>query len=212
MATLPTIPEAEDSAEEAEVDQNVPKEAVAERTQPNAVDILAQICRETISSLMERMSENIQSSERSTVKNKRSALEAFGEDLNDELFEMSEAVENRINLEARVRRSKREKAGLQAEWIELRREREQIALKCDAVRRRHWESENEAREKWALSEAAKRVEHEIERDSAEEDEGLEFFLRNVTDIVSCQSSRGGILGMIKSFNSQLEHMATFLEG
>jgi predicted RNase H-like nuclease (RuvC/YqgF family) len=146
------------------------------------------------------------------LKNKRSALTGFGKDLEDELFELSEAVENRINLEARVRKGKREKSALQAELIEMKKERERIALKCDAVRRRHWEHEQDARHKWELSEAARRAELEMERDDSVEDEGMEFLLRSVTCEVSSLSDQGGLLERIRSFNGQLESMARILEG
>jgi hypothetical protein len=208
VSTLPTINEQDE--EDFPGDNSLG--STTGRSQPNAVDVLAQICRETISNMIERVAGSTQTLSKATARNRRTALEAFGKDLDDELFAMSEAVENRTNLEARVRKSKREKAALQSEYLELRREREQIALRCDAVRRQHWENEEETRQKWTLSEAAQRVEHELERNEADEDEGLEFLLRSVTESVSSASGQGGILDKIKSFNAQLEHMALFLEG
>ncbi|KAJ9602476.1 hypothetical protein H2200_013019 [Cladophialophora chaetospira] len=182
-----------------------------ERSQPNVVDVLAQICRETISNLIERINAG-EPAQKAAAKNKRTALEAFRKDLDNELFSMSEAVENRTNLEARVRKSKREKTGLQTEYLEVRKEREQIALKCDAVRRQHWECEEETRQKWTLSEAARRTEQQLELNEADEDDGLEFLLRIVTDTVSSASGHGGILDKVKAFNAQLQSMALLLEG
>ncbi|EXJ64861.1 hypothetical protein A1O7_01200 [Cladophialophora yegresii CBS 114405] len=209
VSALPTINEED---EEGIPSGDVSFDSTTARTQPNAVDILAQICRETISNMVERIAASAQTLSKATANNQRTALEAFGKDLDDELFAMSEAVENRTNLEARVRKSKREKAALQSEYLELRREREQIALKCDAVRRQHWECEEETRQKWILSDAARRVEQEMERNEADEDEGLECLLRSVTDSVSSTSGRGGILDRVKSFNAHLENMALLLEG
>ncbi|ETI28807.1 hypothetical protein G647_01259 [Cladophialophora carrionii CBS 160.54] len=209
VVALPTMNEED---EEGMPSGDMSFDSAAARTQPNAVDILAQICRETISNMMERVAASAQTLSKATANNQRTALEAFGKDLDDELFAMSEAVENRANLEARVRKSKREKAALQSEYLELRREREQIALRCDAVRRQHWECEEETRQRWTLSEAARRVEQEMERAEADEDEGLEFLLRSVTESVSSTSGRGGILDKVKSFNAQLENMALLLEG
>ncbi|KIW84534.1 hypothetical protein Z517_03784 [Fonsecaea pedrosoi CBS 271.37] len=182
----------------------------SDRAQPNVVDVLAQICRETISNAIDRIAEVTQSNKRTSLNNKRSALEAFGKDLDDELFAMSEAVENRFNLEGRVRKSKREKAALRAEYIELRREREQVALKCDALRRRHWQCEESTRAKWTLSEAAMGVEQEMDRNSDVEDEGIEFLIRDVTTSISNVSGQG-ILDRVVSFNAQLENMALLLE-
>ncbi|KIV78445.1 hypothetical protein PV11_10165 [Exophiala sideris] len=211
IPSLPTINEDEEDGEQPDDEQDVAAPLSNDRPQPNAVDVLAQICRETIGNMVERLSETDQPSKRAAVGNKRSALEAFRQDLDDELFEMSEAVENRIDLEARARKSKREKAALQAEWMEIRKERERIALKCDAVRRRHWIYEEEARQKWQLSEAARRAELEMDRADEVEDEGTEFLLRTVAQDVSSASEQGGFLERIKSFNAQLENMALFLE-
>ncbi|RVX68536.1 hypothetical protein B0A52_07960 [Exophiala mesophila] len=225
LGTLPTISEEVENSQattneaEEEVESRVP--SVQSRSQPNLVDVLAQICRETISNLIEDLDKTTTSttkSDRATSKNKRSALEAFGQDLDDELFQLSEAVENRINLEARVRKAKREKSSLQAEYMEIRKQREQIALKCDAVRRQHWECEQDAREKWQLSQAARRVELELEREletreegNDDADEGVEYLLHTVAGDVSALSDEGGMLDKIRSFNSQLENLARFLE-
>ncbi|KIW30599.1 hypothetical protein, variant [Cladophialophora immunda] len=206
VSTLPTIHE-DSEAQMADVLPDI----TTDRAQPNVVDVLAQICRETITNAIDRIADTLQSKKRTSVNNKRNALEAFGQDLDEELFAMSEAVENRINLEARVRKTKREKAALQTEYIELRKEREQVALKCDALRRRHWQCEESTREKWALSEAARRVEQEMDRNSGADDESIEFLIRSVTPAVSSASGHG-ILDKVRSFNAQLENMALILEG
>ncbi|KAI1614579.1 hypothetical protein EDD36DRAFT_418411 [Exophiala viscosa] len=211
LSGLPTIMEDEEEAQESDGEQDVAAPPTNDRPQPNAVDVLAQICREMIGNMMESLSETNPSSKPAALENKRSALEAFRQDLDDELFELSEAVENRIDLEARARKSKREKASLQAEWMEIRKERERIALKCDAVRRRHWIYEEEVRQKWQLSEAARRAELEMDRADGIEDEGTEFLLRTVAQDVSSASEQGGMLARIKSFNAQLETTASFLE-
>jgi hypothetical protein len=180
--------------------------------QPNAVDILAQICRETIGNMLDHMSLNATKSDRQAFKNKRSAFEAFGQDLEDELFEMSEAVETRINLEARVRKSKREKSDLQAQWTVVRREREQIALQCDGVRKRHWETEEDAREKWEVGEAVRKVELDLEIGDERHKDGSDFLLQSVVEDVSCLSGQGGILARFREFNLMLENIAMALEG
>lgn len=211
-SALPTIDEDDEGQPHSGSEHNPTVSQHNDRVQPNAVDVLAQICREIIENSIEHMSQTPLASNRTALKNKQNALAAFGKDLEEELFEMSEAVENRINLEGRVRKSKREKSSLQTEFIELRKERERIALKCDAVRRRHWEYEEEARHKWELSEAARRAELEMERNDQVEDEGIEFLLRSVAYEVSSLSDHGGLLERIQSFNGQLERMASILEG
>lgn len=212
LSRLPTIHEVSEDEDHSQRASGVPFDLGSHRSQPNVVDVLSQICRETIENLVGRISENVQPSERSVLRNKRSALEEFGHDLDNELFELSEAVENRINLEALVRKRRREKSSLQTEWVELRKEREQIALKCDAVRRRHWECEDAARERWDLSEAARRAELELGQHDHSNEGGFEFLLRSVVDTVSSATEEGGLLDRVKSFNAHLENMALFLEG
>jgi hypothetical protein len=207
---LPMIPEDEETSTPA---PDITLDTRPTRAIPNAVDVLAQICRETILNWSSKLPAGTTASERKTATNKRTALQAFAEDLDDELFTMSEAVENRMNLEARVRKSRREKSELQSEYLELRKERERIALEIDRVRREHWECEEETRQKWVVSEMARRTEREIEMHVGEaDDEGLEFLLRSVTDAVSSKGRHRGILDRVKVFNARLERMALLLEG
>ncbi|KIW96607.1 uncharacterized protein Z519_01998 [Cladophialophora bantiana CBS 173.52] len=209
LTSVPTLPTIHEDGEAPFGDALA--DVTNDRAPPNVVDVLAQICRETISNTIDRIAETTQPGKRTALNNKRGALEAFGKDLDDELFAMSEAVENRINLEARVRKTKREKAALQAEYIELRTEREQVALKCDALRRRHWDCEEATRQKWTLSEAARRVEQELDRNMETGCDRFEFLIRSVTTAISSASGHGGILDRVKSFNAQLENMASALE-
>lgn len=211
FGALPTIQEEVGSDEGADVNDEVNPYAV-DRPAPNAVDVLAQICRESIAKAAEQTDGNSASStSRAELRRKRIALEAFGKNLDDRLFEMSAAVENRIALESRVRKINREKADLQARWIEVRRQREQIALRCDQVRRQHWDDERDAEDRWRISEAAQQTELELERNEADGEEGLEYLLRTVAGHVSNLSAGGGVLERIKSFNAQLERMAGILE-
>jgi len=215
IAALPTVEEVEDD-EQLDGEMNSASGSFIDRPTPNGVDVLAQICRETIETAIERVVQEAPTADRATLKRKRAALEAFGIQLDAQLFDMSAAVENRLNLENRVRRSKREKAALQAEWMEIRRQREQIALKCDRVRERHWECEDERKRRWLVSEAAQRADLALERDDqagAEgTEEGLEFLLRSVAGHLSSASEDGGLLERIKSFNAELEKLAAILEG
>ncbi|ETN38672.1 uncharacterized protein HMPREF1541_06709 [Cyphellophora europaea CBS 101466] len=209
---LPRIDELGESEQDwEERAQNTVQQTTNNRANPNGVDVLAQYCRETIQSTIDRLNAGTASS-RMERKRKQTALEAVGQELNDRLTEMSAAVENRVELESRVRKTKRSKAELQARWIEVRRQREEIALKCDQIRQQNWEREKEREEKWAVSEAAHRLELEIERGELEEEESLQYLLRSVAADVSDQSGKWGLLDRIKRFNGRLERMAGVLEG
>ena len=210
---LPTIREEDelqqDSEDEPQHDRH--RNNVTNREPANAIDILAQVCREVVAKTVDDLATSDQTSTAGR-KRKRTALEAFGNDLDSRLFEMSAAVEDRLDLEGRSRKVKREKADLQSRWIEVRRQREQVALRCDRVRREHWEDEQEREEKWHISDSAYKAELELERGEPEEEEGLEYLLRTVAGEVSNRSEGGGLLTKIRSVNAQLERMAGVLEG
>ena len=211
--TLPTIREENELEQESDNDpqHDTHQINVMQRGPANTIDILAQVCREVVAKTVDDL---VTSDHTSTAdrKRKRNALQAFGDDLDSRLFEMSAAVEDRLDLEGRARKVKREKADLQSRWIEVRRQRQQVALRCDRVRREHWEDEQEREEKWHISESAYKAELELERGEPEEEEGLEYLLRIVADEVSNRSEGGGLLTKIRSVNAQLEKMAGTLEG
>jgi hypothetical protein len=210
LQALPTIAEEDDSRRSHDSDDE-PNPGPADKSVPRAVDVLAQICRETVETAIERLDQG--NGPRAQRQRKRDALEAFGEDLDSRLFDISVAVEDRVDLEAKVRKAKREKTDLQARWIELRRERERVALKCDRLRREHWEYEHAREQRWKISEAARKVELELAKDanSGEEEEGLEFMLRSVAQEVT-GAQGGGLLERMRAFNRQLEGVAEVLEG
>lgn len=108
-------------------------------------------------------------------------------------------------MEARLRKIRREKAELQARWLEIRQQRDQLDVKKDAVRRRHWEGEVLSGRRFEVSEAAFEVERAAEEE-CEEDDNLEFMLRGVGGNVSSVNG-GGMLNMLKGFNAQLERLA-----
>lgn len=212
---LPTIKEVGESDPDSEEEQarEAEKRAVMDRPNPNAVDVLGQYCRETVQTAIERL-EMGPASTRGTRKRRQIALEAVGYELEDRLFDMSAAVENRITLEGRTRKAKRSKAELQTRWLEVRKQREEIALRCDEIRQQNWHREKDREQKWAISEAAHKLTLEVQRVDPVEDqqEGLEYLLRTVADHVSDTSGKGGLLNRIKSFNRTLERMAGVLEG
>ena len=208
--SLPTIveegePETESEGEHLSHDLQHPDRA------PNAVDVLAQYCREFVDKTIDKIDgEPRTTSSKAGAARKRTALEAFGSELDTRLFDMSQALEHRLTLEARIRKSKREKADLEAQWLEIRRQRNEIALKTDAVRRRHWRSEADRRETHELSQHLHDLEMMVERDEEGEEDGLEYLLQDVAGCVS-NTDGGNLLARIKAFNQQLERTAAVLD-
>lgn len=208
---LPTITEEFEAEMDDSDDINHTHEIFPDRP-PNAVDVLAQICRETIETAISKIEAGIDSrSSRADAKRKRSALEAFGAQLDGKLFDMSAALENRMTLEARYRKSKRAKGELQARWTEVRRQRQELALKTDAIRRKYWRSEAVGKERHELSERLHELEMQVENDDSVDNYSLEFTLRDVAGNVS-NAEGGNLLERLRLFNQQLESTAAFLEG
>jgi hypothetical protein len=205
-SALPTITEEnEQSNSDHDLD---PFSTLTARAAPNAVDVLAQICRESVASALITTHS---SASGSGLKRKTDALESFGRELESRLFDMSAAVENRLTLEGRVRASKREKSAMQSRWVEVRRQREEVALKMDAVRREHWEGEGRGGQSWRVSEACFGIGVVIEREKGTELEGLEGLLGSVGRDVSGFEG-GGTLQRVREFNARMERMIHVLEG
>lgn len=208
---LPTITEEDENDRDSEQEQDPLSNIFIDRSVPNAVDVLAQICRETIETTISKLSSQNQqqskdaskptSKSRAELKHNLTALTQFSQSLDTRLFTMSEAVEHRLNLDSRLRKIKREKAELQARWIEIRRQRDDLALRMDDVRRRNWEGERISRAKGEISELAQRTEVELYRDPVLPNEGegdggvgvggLEFLLKSLGSLVSCRGIGSG---------------------
>lgn len=209
---LPTIREEDEDEERVNGDDAFTSvHAISHRAAPNVADVLAQICRETIETTIERMETEAVREPRAIRQRKRAALEAFGADLDSRLLDVSAAAEDRLDLEARVRKVKRGKTDLQSRWLEVRSQRERVALRCDRLRREHWEDEQSREDRWMISEAARKAELKLEKDSPDEEEALEHLLRSVAEEVS-GTAGGNLLNRMKSMNAQLEKMAGVLEG
>ena len=190
------------------------------RATPNCVDVLAQFCREDIEAAMENIgttgligatTEAASTSSRASLKRKRAAIQAFSSELEARLFDLSTAVEHRLSLEARLKHSAREKAEMQARWVELRRERERVAIQIDEARAKKEDREREAAGAKELSELLFRTELEFERGKAEaEEDGLEWKLRTVAEAVSGNVG-AGLLDRVREFNGVLERVVEVLD-
>ena len=217
ISALPTIDEeAEDDADTA-ADVDSLKTKFTDRSAPNAVDVLAQICRETILTTLSKMSTGSSTVSTRDMKRKRSAIEAFGTEIDSRLFDMSVAIEHRLTMEARVKKARKAKSDAQNEWLEIRRQRQEIALKCDDVRAQNSRIEAERTETYQLSERLHALEMLVEKPELDRDDsagdGLEYMLRSVAKSVSCVAGDGsGLLDRVKAYNRQLERTALVLEG
>lgn len=120
----------------------------ANRSGVNAVDVLAQMCEEiidaSIHSLKEAFSDAQDAAMRKELLAKKRALEAFREELRTRLLEHTIALDTLYALKRRVREAQKEKLKLRERIIQIRAEREQVALRMDAIRVKHDEDSKKA--------------------------------------------------------------------
>ncbi|KAI0384189.1 hypothetical protein F5Y04DRAFT_249220 [Hypomontagnella monticulosa] len=198
----------------------------ANRGGVNVIDVLSQICDEVVESSLETLHEAAVNARNSATKKefrtKLRALEAFQEELRTRLLEHTIALDTMHALKKRVRSVQKEKLTLRTEIMRIRAEREQVALKMDAVRVRHENSNRESLHQLELSSTMDDIELAIENgksapslnpkeQKAAELLNLELLISRVTAQASAASDGGGNLKQIKDFNAFLERAATALE-
>ncbi|KAI1034693.1 hypothetical protein LB504_004515 [Fusarium proliferatum] len=191
-----------------------------------AVDVFAQACLEVIDGTVAKLLETLQSTEEKDKKKecriKIRALEAYKEELTSRLLQLSIHLMDWQSLRKRVRLVQREKLSLREEILRLKAEREQVALKMDAVRIKHEEDTKESKYRLDTSAIMHDIDMAVERgrdapelSRAQEKKAdlanLELLVARITDEASSSSSAGGMLQQVKNFNAFLERAAIALE-
>ncbi|KAI0861096.1 hypothetical protein F4860DRAFT_476849 [Xylaria cubensis] len=194
---------------------------------PNVVDVMLQICEESIekylSVLHEEASQADGSANRKIYRTKLRAVEAFQEELRTRLQAQTIALDNLRTLKKRVRATQKEKVSLRNEILRIRAEREQVDLKIDAVRMRHETANQESLHQLGLSSTMDDIELAVENgkmapelnpkeQKRAELANLDLLISQITNQVSGTGEGGGTLKQIKDFNMFLERVAVALEG
>ena len=111
----------------------------------NQADVLSQICRETLEKTLTTLKNGIanetNAARRAEWTRKKKAVEMFGTELEGRLFEMSEMLDSNFVLGVKLRRAKREMLEMRSRLYHVRREREEVAVRMDDVRRRFADEE-----------------------------------------------------------------------
>ncbi|KAK0642564.1 hypothetical protein DIS24_g8901 [Lasiodiplodia hormozganensis] len=220
----------DDASEIDELELPTPS-AVANPRLPavNPVDILAQVTTELIARMNDsliRQAAEVGTSDkprRAELKRRSGVVQAFSTELADRLFELTEAVDAGEALRVRLKAATKEKVALRSEFLGIRKEREQVALRMDAVRQAHMEAEAKRRRDEELSDALYGIETAVQRGrekaarDGREDEGPEVSpLWEIEDAlsngVSAVGPGGGLLDRVKDFNGFLGRAAGVLEG
>lgn len=197
----------------------------ANRSGVNAVDVLAQMCEELINSGLHKLQDTLDKAQDAAAKKelrvKLRALEAFQEELRTRFLEQTIALDALYALRKRVREAQKSKLHLRERIIQIRAEREQVALRMDAVRMKHEEDGKEALQNIKLSAAMHDVDLAIEQGRAAPDlsakgqkvadlANLELLIERVREQTCGHLSGGGNLMCIKGFNAFLERAVAAL--
>ncbi|GIJ82725.1 hypothetical protein Asppvi_001236 [Aspergillus pseudoviridinutans] len=197
----------------------------------NPADVLSQICRETLEKTLATLKNGIANetnpARRAEWTRKKKAVEAYETELEGRLFELSEMLDSNFVLGVQLKKAKREMMDLRGRLYQARKEREAVALRMDAVRRKHAEEESARMARISINNSLHSLELAVDRSQnrasadAEDTEpadasptvGLDFMLRSVAEAVSSTApgAQGGLLDQIKGFNAQLEATARKLE-
>jgi hypothetical protein len=112
----------------------------------NPADVLSQICRETLEKTLTTLKNGIANetnpARRAEWTRKKKAVEAYETELEGRLFELSEMLDSNFVLGVQLKKAKREMMDLRGRLYQVRKERETVALRMDAVRRKHAEEES----------------------------------------------------------------------
>ncbi|KIL84850.1 hypothetical protein FAVG1_11720 [Fusarium avenaceum] len=190
------------------------------------VDVFSQVCLEVIEGTVAKLLETLGTTEDKEKKKecriKIRALEAYKEELNSRLLQLAIHLSDWQTLRKRVRVIQREKLSLREEILRLKAEREQVALKVDAVRIKHEEDTKESKYRLDTSAIMHDIDMAVERgrdapelSRAQEKKAdlanLELLVARITDEASSASSAGGMLQQVRNFNAFLERAAIALE-
>lgn len=216
----------------------------ANRSGVNAVDVLAQICEDIVEqrlqSLYERHQELRQqqaearpggnSGELAAARKEaivaRRALESFQHELRTRLLEQAVAVDTLHALRKRVRAAQKNKLALREEILRIRAERDQVALRMDALRAQHQDRVGKAMKTANISSTMHDIDLAVEQGRAAPEltaaqkknadlANLELAVRRITEQVNGGTGNlhgGGTLQQIIEFNAFLERTAAVLEG
>lgn len=121
------------------------QKTLANRSGVNYADVLSQICRETLEKSLATLKKGIDGESNPTRRaewtRKRKSVEAYGTELETRLLDMSEVLDANFILSAKVKKSKKAMIDLRNRILELRRQRQEVAIQMDTVRRQHQEEE-----------------------------------------------------------------------
>ncbi|KAJ4229057.1 hypothetical protein NW759_003780 [Fusarium solani] len=204
----------------------IASEVPFQNQEETVVDVFSQVCLEVVETTLAKLYETMTSTEDKEKKKecriKIRAVNAYKEQLTLQLLQLATHLNDWHSLRKRVRLIQREKLKLREDILQLKAEREQVALRMDAVRIKHEEDTKESKYRLDTSAIMHDVDLAVEqgRDAPElsraqekkaELANLELLVARITNEASSASSAGGMLQQVKEFNAFLERAAVALE-
>ncbi|MCJ1287588.1 hypothetical protein MMC26_006940 [Xylographa opegraphella] len=185
----------------------------------NAVDVVSQICCETITKSIGTLKQTTDKQQNQRQKaewqRKTEAVEMFGDELDMRFFQMSEAIDNNHGLATRLRQAKKAKNAKRDALLDIKRQREEVAIEMDAVRAQYETATKITQDENDLDTMIHDIKLAVQRGraaqqaqgedagTAEESVGLELRLRKLAAEVSAIGG-GGLLNRVKGFNALME--------
>lgn len=200
--------------------------AFANRPGESVVDVFAQVCDEVVASTLAQFQQLLETADGAAKKKecriKMRAVEAYREELRSRLLLHAIHLNDWHTLRRQARKAQKEKLALREEIIRLNGEREQVALRMDAVRVKHETDSKEATRRINTSALMHDVDLAVEqcRDAPQlsreaqrkaQVANLELLIAQVSEAASSSSSTGGLLHQVREFNAFLERAALALE-
>ncbi|KAH8700884.1 hypothetical protein BGW36DRAFT_137777 [Talaromyces proteolyticus] len=220
LANTSALGDASSDSSDSSSDELDTRKTFPSRSGVNPADVLSQICQEILDKHVTGLSNSIANesnqSKRSEAVRQHKAVEAYRSQLEGRLFELSELLESNFAIGVKLKRAKRETMDMRNRLLEVRRQRQEIALRMDAVRLKHGEEEDAKMSRNAINNSLHNLELTLDRnrvpaktDTASAVAGLEFTLRTVSENVSsaAEGAQGGLLSQVRAFNAQLEMAA-----
>ncbi|CAI6090411.1 unnamed protein product [Clonostachys chloroleuca] len=198
----------------------------ANSSRENAVDVFAQVCEEVIGNTLSQFEQHAQNApdvaKKKEFRIKIRAVEAYREVLKSRLLQHAIHLNHWHSLRKRVRQTQKEKLALREEILRIKGEREQVALRMDAVRAKHEADNKEATFLLNTSSTMYDIDMAVSKgqdapqlsgkaQKEAELSNLEFLVAQLTDQVSSSSESGGNLHQVQDFNAFLERAAQALE-
>uniref|UniRef100_A0A0B7JPK0 Inner kinetochore subunit AME1 domain-containing protein n=1 Tax=Bionectria ochroleuca TaxID=29856 RepID=A0A0B7JPK0_BIOOC len=198
----------------------------ANSSRENAVDVFAQVCEEVIGNTLSQFEQHAQNAPDAAKKKefriKIRAVEAYREVLKSRLLQHAIHLNHWHSLRKRVRQTQKEKLALREEILRIKGEREQVALRMDAVRAKYEADNKEATFLLNTSSTMYDIDMAVSKgqdapqlsgkaQKEAELSNLEFLVAQLTDQVSSSSESGGNLHQVQDFNAFLERAAQALE-